>query len=216
MATLTLNKVGRGLAVAGGAVALSTTVALATNVSSAQALTGTLNISGASTLLNAGQSSPANDVISFTSAVVEGGTSTGDFLAAGLHDSPVTISAVSLSQISGTTYSATTTNPFITLSNGWTFTANNPFQVSRLVFGGGFKIALTDPEFTGYFTDASGNTMGSGVFSVNYQGTDGSLSMTITAQEVPEPTSALSTIAVLGIGAFFAKKLVKKEVTLNI
>ncbi|TVP66238.1 MAG: PEP-CTERM sorting domain-containing protein [Nodularia sp. (in: Bacteria)] len=176
-------------------------------MSSAQAalLRGTLNIVGDATLVNGNQANPATDTIIFDSATV-GALSSGSF--ADFIGQSAIISDVSLTQIEGTSYSGTAPNPFITLADGLVFNVDNPFAVERLDIPGNLKLVFTDEGFAGTLVNATGSSLGRGIFSVNSFSTDGSYSATITA--VPEPTTTIG-LAALGLGAFFTNSLAKKK-----
>lgn len=198
-----LKNIVRGVALVSSTLALSTTVAL----SSAQAAVfGDVNITGTSTLLNGSVANPANDKITFDSATVHA-NSTGSF-ATLIGSSPI-ISAIDLTQVSGNTYSATTTNPFITFTNGLKFIADNPFTVQRLVIGSNFTLAITNPPFSGNFIDAMGQVVGQGAFSSNYDVSNGSYSMTL--KTVPEPTATLGGFLALGLVALGTNNVAKNQ-----
>ncbi|WP_341526510.1 hypothetical protein WKK05_28800 [Nostoc sp. UHCC 0302] len=203
-----LKNIVRGAALVSSTLALSATVA----VSSAQAAVfGDLNITGQSTLLNGNDSNPATDKITFDSAIVHA-NSTGSF--ATLIGSNAIISAIDLTQVSGDTYSATTTNPFITFTNGLKFVADNPFTVKRLTIGSDLTLAITNPPFSGNFIDAIGQVVGRGAFTSNYNVTSGSYSMTL--KTVPEPTATLGGFIALGLAALGTNNVAKNQKKLKV
>lgn len=202
-----LKNIVRGAALVSSTLALSTTVAL----SSAQAAVfGDINITGTSTLLNGDVANPLTDKITFDSATVTN-RSTGSF--ATLIGSNAIISAINLVQDSGNTYSANTTNPFITFTNGLKFIADNPFTVRREAIGSDFTFAISN--FSGNFIDATtGQVEGKGLLTSNYNVSNGSYSMTL--KTVPEPTATLGGFLALGLVALGTNNVAKNQKKLKV
>ncbi|MEH2388936.1 MAG: PEP-CTERM sorting domain-containing protein [Nostoc sp.] len=203
-----LKNIVRGAALVSSTLALSTTVAL----SSAQAAVfGDVNITGSSTLLNGNVANPTIDEITFNSATVIA-PSTGSF-ATLIGSNPI-ISAINLVQPSGNTYSGTTTNPFITFSNGLKFIADNPFTVQRVPIASNFTYAISN--FSGNFIDATGQVEGQGLLTSNYDPNNGSYSLTLKTVAVPEPTATLGGFLALGLVALSTNNVAKNQKKLKV
>jgi hypothetical protein len=204
-----LKSVGRNVALLGSTFALGASLATFLPTSSAQAATlrGVVTIQGDATLENRNQLAPATDTLNFLNGTVST-AATESF--AGLVGTTATLSDLSLTQVQNQFYSATTTNPFITLADDIVFNINQPLSVTRLAFGGGFRLVFTDPNFTGTFVQNGTETLGAGVVVFNSINENGTYTVTITA--VPEPTTALGTVAALGIAAVATNNMVKKKI----
>jgi hypothetical protein len=201
----TLKKIGLGVALASSTLALS-----AVGMSSAQAaVLGTVNIIGGSTI------NLVTNQITFRDGVV-----INDPLSPPDSFTPLTGTAAILGTITlsnpvvdttFTTYTGNTLSPFITLDGGnITFVADNPLDVSVFTLPNG--LAAVAP-INGIFTNATGDSIGRGVATINDIANNGSFSLSLQATpptDIPEPTTTLG-LAALGLGAFFTNSLAKKK-----
>ena len=124
------------------------------------------------------------------------------------------VSDIDLTRVGGpgsTLYASIATNPFLTFSDGVKFVADNPFNVV-LSASGNSGVALTFNEFSGEFVNAEGTTLAKGLFTAQqfFDG-DGSYSMTISTQEIPEPLSTVGTGLAVGFCGFFKRKNSRKR-----
>jgi hypothetical protein len=208
-----LKSVGRNVSLLSSTFALGAALATFLSTSSAQAATlrGVVTIQGDAILENGEELAPATDTLNFLNGTVST-PSTESF--AGLVGTAATLSNLLLTQVNNQLYSATTTNPFITLADDIVFNVNQPLSVTRLALGGGFRFVLTNPNFTGTFVQNGTETLGAGVLVFNGINENGTYSVTITA--VPEPTGVLGTVAALGIGAVVTNNIVKKKVKVTV
>ena len=198
-----------------GAAFIGTAATMTLTAASAQALTlgvgDTLNITGQADFLL--DPFIASDDIDFTTGQVES-DSTGGFFTAYVAGSATldAVSDIEITQVGGsfsTDYTGVATNPLLSFSDGVTFVANNPFDVTR-VANGNFGVSLTFDPFSGTFVNASGATIAEGLFSVQqFLGTDGSYSMTL--KTVPEPLTMLGAGTAIAFGGAFKRKLGKKD-----
>jgi hypothetical protein len=196
----TLNKIGIG-----AALAAST---LAVGMSSAQALTGAITITGASSFLNT-DDEPAFDSITFMTGRVD--NASFDFLS--YLNNAATVGALELTQVAGTTYTASTTaNPWITVAPDLMFALDGPFTVQRSSFDGDVSVINTPlSPFTGTFMNSEGNVLARGIINTSNVGVAGyNLSIRALPTAVPEPTTTLG-LAALGLGAFATKSMGKKK-----
>lgn len=205
----TLKKIGIGVAFAASTLAVSTV-----GMSSAQAfISGEVNLAGSANIFNSPVLDPLTETVSFNNALIlEGAIGSFASLPA-LTPGQVTLSNIELERVDSGVYSGTSTNPFISFANGWTFEIDNPFNAARN--------ALVDPDlglltsvttsFSGQFINDEGASMGVGILTANNI-VDGSFSATLTATSarVPEPTTTLG-LAALGLGAFCTKSFAKKK-----
>lgn len=207
-----LKSVGRNVALLGSTLAVGASLATFLSTSSAQAATlrGVVTIQGDAILENGNQLAPATDILNFLNGTVST-PSTESF--AGLLGTTATLSNLSLTQVEDELYSATTTNPFVTLADNIVFNLNQPLSVTRLAFGG-IRLVFNNPNFTGTFVQNGTETLGSGVLVFNGFNENGTYSVTITA--VPEPTTVLGTVAALGIAAVATNNMVKKKVKVTV
>ncbi|ACK64257.1 protein of unknown function DUF1555 [Rippkaea orientalis PCC 8801] len=193
-----------------GAALMGTVVTLTLSSTSAEAAIiggSQLDITGTFARTNSGT---VLDFDGSGAGEVEG--TTGTFVS--YIDTDAFLSNITLSFVSSsggvTYYSATAVNPFVTLTNNTPtttddiiFTVNNPFTIQD--FG---ALGFVFPEFTGTFSDFSGNILGTGTVTFNGRA-NGSYSATITA--VPEPLTMLGAGAAVAFGGAFKRKLNKKD-----
>lgn len=223
---INFKNLGRGVVLASSTLALGSALAISSSISSAQAATlGAINITGAATISNLADESPDNDSVSFSEPFT---TVSSDGVLSGLTAS--SISTINLERTgtgvvnSGTTstnYSATTSSPFITFTDGSTFVVNSPTFASRDFTSSDDVniVGYTFPELQGSFFSSAGEFTSQGVLTANQisgTGVNGSFSFTLSAvdfgqgQIIPEPTTTGALFA-LGMGAFFTNSLVKKN-----
>ena len=197
-----------------GAAFIGTAATMTLTAASAQALTlglgDTLNVTGQATFSL--DPTVTEDTIDFTTGQVETDSTGGFFsqyVVGGFGLLPGGVSDIDLTFVSGTTYTGVATNPLLAFDDGVRFIADNPFDVTRVVTGA-FGVTLTFEPFSGTFVNASGATIGEGLFSAQqFLGTDGTYSMTI--QAVPEPITMLGAGAAIAFGGAFKRKLGKKD-----
>ncbi|BAY22539.1 hypothetical protein NIES2100_23020 [Calothrix sp. NIES-2100] len=201
------------------------TFAVGSSLAPAQAasINGILNISGAGSFVNGPEKTPlANDTIKFdpTDSKVTN-SSTGTFASYIGQNVIISDIALALKSFTSTStgseanYSGTASNAFLKFSDGLVFNVNNPFDVTKKSIN---KTAIgVIEQFTGTFVK-NGSVKGDGVITLNQFRKNGSFSMTLDAQEVPEPLTILGSITALGMGAALrkkqaAQKLAKQKVT---
>ncbi|MEA5582494.1 PEP-CTERM sorting domain-containing protein [Nodularia harveyana UHCC-0300] len=203
----TLNKIGIGVAFAASTLAFSTV-----GISSAQAfIVGEVNLAGNATIFNSPALDPLTETVSFSEALILEGAQGSFTSLPELTAGQVTLSNLDLNRVAAGEYTGSASNPFITFANGWTFDIDNPFTAVRatsLTPSSGLLTTVTT-AFSGSFFDGSGTTIGAGVLTANNI-INGSFSATLTATQVPEPTTTLG-LAALGLGAFFSSSLAKKK-----
>ncbi|HEY9800504.1 MAG TPA: PEP-CTERM sorting domain-containing protein [Leptolyngbyaceae cyanobacterium] len=214
---MTVNKLGLGLALACGTLAVGANFAAPAQASG---LKGTLNITGVSDFQSSSFVPPANDTVKFSNAKVQA-SSTGIF--ASYIGQGVTLSDIKLTSpynvsITSTktkaSYSASAPNPFITFSDDLKFIVDNPFEFERTATRlSGVNILSGSAIFSGVFQNASGKNVGIGDVTLQEINNKGSFSLTLTATSVPEPATVFGLTTVLAAGYLSRKKLVKKPVT---
>jgi len=214
---MAVNKLGLGLALACGTLAVGANFAAPAQASG---LTGTVNITGVSNFKSSSFAPPANDVVTFSHAKVQK-SSTGIFASyigqgVTLSDikltSPTVVSATPVRTIA--TYSASAPNPFIQFGNNLTFIVDNPFDFERTATKlNGDNIFSGSALFSGFFQNADGKNVGIGVVTLQEVKDNGSFSLTLDATTVPEPGTMFGLTTVLAAGYLSRKKLVKKQLT---
>ena len=204
-----------------GTSLIAATLTAATVVAVAPAQAAVLNLSDGDILNISGQSTfpldadLANLTLDFLQSSV-GTNSTGGFFQNYVVGGETLdfVSDIDLTRVGGagsTLYEAIATNPLLTFSDGVQFVANNPFEVVRSATGNN-GVALTFNPFSGEFVNAQGATVAQGLFTAQqFFDADGSYSMTISAEEVPEPLTTLGTGLALGFGGLFQRKNSRKR-----
>ncbi|MBD2501696.1 PEP-CTERM sorting domain-containing protein [Anabaena azotica] len=214
---MTINKLGLGLALACGTLAVGANFAAPAQ---AAKLTGTVNITGVSDFKSTSFVPPANDVVTFSHAKVQA-SSTGIFssyIGQGVTLSDIKLTSptnVSITpQKTQATYVASAPNPFITFSDDLKFIVDNPFEFQRTATRlSGVNILTGSAVFSGLFQNASGKNVGIGIVSIQEIKENGSFALTLDATSVPEPATVFGLTTVLAAGYLSRKKLVKKQLT---
>lgn len=224
---INFKNLGRGVALASSTLALGSALAISSSIYSAQAATlGAINITGAATIGNLDDESPDNDFVSFSEPFT---TVSSEGVLSNLTAS--SISTINLERTGtgvealgtiSTSYSANTSSPFITFTDGSTFVVNNSSTLAIRDFTSSDDVNIvgyTFPDLQGSFINSAGKYTSQGVLTANQisgTGVNGSFSFTLSAVEfggphsVPEPTTTSALVA-LGMGAFFTNNLVKKS-----
>lgn len=219
---MAVNKLGIGLALACGTLAVGANFAAPAQASG---LTGTVNITGVSDFQNSDFVPPANDVVKFSNAKVEA-SSTGIFtsyIGQGVTLSNITLTSptdVSVTPLTtSATYSASAPNPFITFGDNLRFIVDNPFDFNRVATRlSNVNLFSGSALFSGIFQNSAGENMGLGLVTLQEIRNNGSFSLTLdvipnpgTGTEIPEPATVFGLTTVLAAGYLSRKKLATKK-----
>jgi hypothetical protein len=224
---MAVNKLGLGLALACGTLAVGANFAAPAQASGLTGPFSTVNITGVSDFQSSSFKPPASDVVKFTNAKVET-SSTGIFekyIGQGVTLSDIKLTSPTNISITNTkttaTYSASAPNPFIEFDKNLKFIVDNPFEFERVAT----KLIFVDTfsgsaQLQGTFVNAFDEKLGVGLVTLqelkdpsNFS--QGSFSLTLTTDLVgkptPEPATVFGLTTVLAAGYLSRKKLVTKR-----